>query len=39
MTFNSLKELPTAIKRHLPTHAQKIFKEAFNSVRQGKAQQ
>lgn len=32
MPYNSLNELPDAVKDNLPHHAQEIFKEAFNSA-------
>lgn len=32
MPYNSLKNLPDAVKDNLPHHAQEIFKEAFNSA-------
>ncbi|SFC72777.1 ChaB family protein [Peribacillus sp. B-H-3] len=32
MPYNSLNELPEAVKDNLPHHAQEIFKEAFNSA-------
>ena len=30
MPYNSIDELPERVKDHLPTHAQHIFREAFN---------
>lgn len=30
MPFNSIQRLPEAVQTHLPTHAQEIYKEAFN---------
>lgn len=30
MPYQSLDELPQQVKSHLPRHAQKIYKEAFN---------
>jgi cation transport regulator len=32
MPYSSTQELPDPIKKHLPQHAQSIFKEAFNSA-------
>ncbi|WP_409304290.1 ChaB family protein [Peribacillus sp. SCS-155] len=32
MPYESLNELPDAVKDHLPHHAQEIFKEAFNAA-------
>ena len=32
MPYDSKKELPDAVKGSLPSHAQEIFKEAFNSA-------
>ena len=32
MPYDSKKELPEAVKDSLPSHAQEIFKEAFNSA-------
>ncbi|UZJ77328.1 ChaB family protein [Fictibacillus sp. KU28468] len=32
MPYDSIKELPDQVKDNLPHHAQKIFKEAFNSA-------
>jgi cation transport regulator len=32
MPYQSLDDLPEAVKDHLPHHAQEIFKEAFNSA-------
>ncbi|PLS14880.1 cation transporter [Bacillus sp. M6-12] len=32
MPYESLNELPDAVKDNLPHHAQEIFKEAFNSA-------
>ncbi len=30
MPYKSLHDLPEAVKKHLPLHAQEIYKEAFN---------
>jgi cation transport regulator len=30
MPYDSIKELPDSVTAHLPTEAQKIYKEAFN---------
>jgi cation transport regulator len=30
MPYRSNEDLPDAIRRHLPAHAQSIFREAFN---------
>ena len=30
MPYQTTSELPPAVKDHLPSHAQDIFKEAFN---------
>lgn len=32
MPYRSTEELPDSVKDHLPSHAQEIFKEAFNSA-------
>ena len=32
MPFPSASDLPTSIRKVLPTHAQHIYKEAFNSA-------
>ncbi|WP_079508902.1 ChaB family protein [Mesobacillus jeotgali] len=32
MPYDTLKDLPDAVKDNLPHHAQEIFKEAFNSA-------
>ena len=32
MPYDSKKDLPEAVKDSLPSHAQEIFKEAFNSA-------
>jgi cation transport regulator len=32
MPFHSLKDLPDNVKNSLPTHAQEIYKEAFNAA-------
>ncbi|WP_438971537.1 ChaB family protein [Methylophaga sp.] len=32
MPYDSLSELPDQVKDNLPKHAQKIYKEAFNSA-------
>ena len=32
MPYDPKKELPEAVKDSLPSHAQEIFKEAFNSA-------
>ena len=32
MPYDSKNELPEAVKDSLPSHAQEIFKEAFNSA-------
>ena len=32
MPYDNVKDLPSAVKEHLPPHAQEIFKEAFNSA-------
>lgn len=32
MPYNSTNELPESVKSVLPTHAQDIYKEAFNSA-------
>ena len=32
MPYDTLYELPAAVKENLPKHAQEIYKEAFNSA-------
>ncbi len=32
MSYQQLRELPDAVKHHLPEHAQAIFRAAFNSA-------
>ncbi|MFC7372003.1 ChaB family protein [Fictibacillus iocasae] len=32
MPYKKLSELPEPVKKHLPHHAQEIYKEAFNSA-------
>jgi len=32
MPYKKLTDLPTKIKKHLPKHAQEIFKEAYNNA-------
>lgn len=32
MPYNSTSDLPSGVRDHLPTHAQDIFKEAFNNA-------
>ena len=32
MPYKSISDLPKPVRDHLPTHAQEIFKEAFNSA-------
>ena len=32
MPYNSIKDLPDNVTNVLPTHAQEIFKEAFNNA-------
>ncbi|MGO3007803.1 MAG: ChaB family protein [Psychrobacter celer] len=32
MPYNTLSELPVAVKDHLPKHGQEIFLAAFNSA-------
>ncbi|MEQ8821740.1 MAG: putative cation transport regulator ChaB [Sumerlaeia bacterium] len=32
MPYNSRNQLPEAVQKHLPPHAQDIYKEAFNSA-------
>ena len=32
MPYISIKDLPVRIQRHLPIHAQEIYKEAFNTA-------
>ncbi len=32
MPYNSNKDLPDAVKAHLPEHAQEIYRKAFNSA-------
>lgn len=32
MPYNSISELPEAITKHLPTHAQEIYLKAFNNA-------
>lgn len=32
MPYHSLNELPDPVQKHLPKHAQDIYKEAFNSA-------
>lgn len=32
MPYNTLSELPAAVKDHLPEHGQEIFLAAFNSA-------
>lgn len=32
MPYTSISDLPDSVKNHLPTHAQEIYKEAFNSA-------
>ncbi len=34
MPYNSTSELPASVKNVLPSHAQAIYKEAFNSAYQ-----
>lgn len=35
MPYQNIADLPTAIKNHLPTHAQEIYRAAFNSAWEG----
>lgn len=32
MPYESIADLPDAVRKHLPENAQKIYKEAFNSA-------
>lgn len=32
MPYERISELPDSVRDHLPSHAQKIYKEAFNSA-------
>ncbi len=32
MPYRDLKELPIAVRRHLPKHAQEVYREAYNSA-------
>ena len=32
MSYQELKDLPDAVKNHLPKHAQEIFRAAFNNA-------
>lgn len=32
MPYQTTKDLPEPVKEHLPAHAEKIYKEAFNSA-------
>ncbi len=32
MPFNSIEELPESVRKHLPLHAQEIYRSAFNSA-------
>lgn len=32
MPYQTLNELPDAVKKHLPKHAQEIFQKAYNSA-------
>lgn len=32
MPYHTISELPQAIKNHLPTHAQEIYRAAFNNA-------
>ncbi len=32
MPYDSVKELPESVKDNIPSHAQEIYKEAFNSA-------
>ncbi len=32
MPYKNISELPDPIKKHLPKHAQEIYKEAFNNA-------
>lgn len=34
MPYTSINELPDSVKDNLPTHAQEIYKEAFNNAYQ-----
>ncbi len=37
MPYTSVRELPDPVRNNLPVHAQKIFKDAFNSAYHGQA--
>ena len=37
MPYPSLEDLPPAVQRHLPFHAQEIFRSAFNHAWEGYA--
>jgi cation transport regulator len=32
MPYKSIADLPESVRHHLPSHAQEIYKEAFNSA-------
>ena len=32
MPYDTLNDLPDAVKKHLPKHAQEIYREAYNSA-------
>lgn len=32
MPYKSIEDLPSSVRDNLPTHAQEIYKEAFNSA-------
>jgi cation transport regulator len=38
MPYKTLADLPDAVRKHLPKHAQEIYKEAFNNAYQQYAQ-
>ncbi len=35
MPYQQVRDLPDAVKDHLPKHAQEIFRAAFNSAEEG----
>ncbi len=32
MPYKSIEDLPDSVRNHLPTHAQEIYREAFNNA-------
>jgi cation transport regulator len=32
MPYKSIEDLPDSVRKHLPSHAQEIYKQAFNSA-------